>query len=65
MTTCEKTPGFRFSDLNLMERTLITILHRHQLILQNFPNLPVNEKEIHSFKIAECARMLKEIWFPS
>ena len=64
-TTCGKTPGFRFTDLPLMERTLISILHRHQGILQNFPNLPADEKESHAFKVSECARMLREIWFPA
>lgn len=64
-TTCGKTPGFRFSDLPLMERTLLKILHRHQGILQAFPKLPADEKASHAFKVSECANMLKEIWFPS
>ena len=62
-TTVAKTPGFRFADLPLLERTLISILHRHQGILLNFPNLPADEKESHAFKVSECARMLREIWF--
>ena len=62
-TQVAKTAGFRFTDLPLMERTLISMLHRHQGILMNFPNLPADEKESHAFKVSECARMLREIWF--
>ena len=62
MTTCEKTPGFRFQDLSLMEQTLIKLIRRHQDLLESCPE---SEREFHAFCVAEASKMLKTFWFCS
>ena len=64
MTSVSQTPGFRFSDLSEEAQWTLSAMKQSQICLESW-DLSENDREYHRNMIANCARSLREEWYPS
>lgn len=59
-----QTPGFRFSDLDYEVQDLISAIKQSEICLERW-DLDEYDRQFHRNLIANCARALREEWYPS
>jgi len=61
--TVSEYPGFRFSDLDDEEQSILSAMKQSQVCLDRW-ELTEGQKAFHLSMISACAAELRKIWFP-